>query len=81
MIKKRDQCDYSEGDYVYWGPDLEYGRIKSLKNDQFYFVVFNCNDDWENYKDYTGSLVLKSGLSPAPKPGELIDFIKNKTNK
>ena len=28
------------------------GRIKSW-NDEVVFVVYNCNQDWENYKNYT----------------------------
>lgn len=29
------------------------GRIKSW-NDEYIFVVYHCNDDWENYNNYTG---------------------------
>jgi len=39
----------------------EHGRIKSW-NDKFIFVVYKCNDDWNNYKNYTGA---------ATKPEEL----------
>jgi hypothetical protein len=35
--------------------DIENGIIKEICDDpKFMFVVFNCNDDWDNYKDYTG---------------------------
>ena len=33
------------------------GMIKALSKDPgSIFVVFNCNDDWKNFKDYTGQL-------------------------
>jgi len=37
------------------------GRIKSW-NDSFIFVVFQCDNDWENYADYTGEAVNCSNL-------------------
>jgi len=30
------------------------GIIKSLSNNMDIFVVYNCNNDWKNYQDYTG---------------------------
>jgi hypothetical protein len=33
----------------------EKGIVKSLSDDDHVFVVYNCNDDWENYADYTGA--------------------------
>lgn len=53
------------GDKVHYIPfegcsddQIENGIIK-LFNDQSLkpFVVFNCNDDWDNYKNYTGQCV------------------------
>jgi len=33
----------------------ENGIVKSVdKLDHFIFVVYKCNNDWENYKNYTG---------------------------
>lgn len=34
----------------YGNPEL--GRIKSFRDDAI-FVVFNCNNDWVNFKEYT----------------------------
>jgi len=41
--------------------DGKKGRIKSW-NDHYVFVVFHCNDDWENYADYTAEAVHPSRL-------------------
>ena len=31
------------------------GKVKSLKEDpNEVFVVFHCNNDWDNYEHYTG---------------------------
>lgn len=32
------------------------GRIKNICSDNRYaWIVYNCNDDWDNYTDYTGA--------------------------
>jgi hypothetical protein len=31
----------------------EKGRIKSW-NDEFIFVVYKCNEEWDRFQDYTG---------------------------
>lgn len=33
----------------------ENGIIKSISDQDHVFVVYNCGNDWTNYKDYTGS--------------------------
>lgn len=47
------------GDFVqyvaYEGATPEKGRIKSFSDDTHVFVVYNCNQDWDNYTDYTAS--------------------------
>ena len=35
------------------GDKKEIGMIKSW-NDKVVFVVYHCNNDWNNYIDYTG---------------------------
>lgn len=41
----------------------EPGMIKSLSSDpDAYFVVYHCNDDWEDYQNYTGALTNKRDL-------------------
>jgi len=41
---------------------LNIGRIKSW-NDEFIFVVYHCDGDWANYKDYTGCSTNPDDLS------------------
>ena len=39
------------------------GIVKGVCDDENYlFVVFNCDNDWEHYSDYTGAKTLKSLL-------------------
>lgn len=41
--------------YVDGTGGLENGIVKEVCEDtQYVFVVFNCNDDWKNFKEYTG---------------------------
>ena len=49
-----------------WG----YGKIKQW-NDRFIFVVFNCDNDWKNYADYTAEAVNPS----------LLEFVSTKKEK
>jgi hypothetical protein len=55
MIFKEQINNNLIGKYaVYTTPlKIEVGRIKSF-NDKWIFVVYNCNDDWDDYKSYTG---------------------------
>ena len=47
-----------KGDIVTYSPfsgNKQYGKVKSICDDPgFAFVVFSCNDDWDNYEQYTG---------------------------
>jgi len=52
-VSKVKSSDFEIGEYVVYGPTGERGRVKST-NDTYVFVVFKCNDDWDNYQDYTG---------------------------
>ncbi len=50
--------DLHEGDKVHctapFGKKTN-GIVKSFSGrENFAFVVYNCNQDWENYKDYSG---------------------------
>ena len=40
----------------------EKGIISSISGNNV-FVVYNCNNDWENYQDYTGALTPASALT------------------
>ncbi|MFP4661961.1 MAG: hypothetical protein ACLFPF_07220 [Halanaerobiales bacterium] len=33
----------------------EKGIIKSIPDSEHAFVVYNCNEDWDNYRDYTAA--------------------------
>jgi hypothetical protein len=41
------------------------GMVKGFHeaNKSYVFVVFNCNNDWDNYKDYTGQICDAEGLT------------------
>lgn len=47
-----------EGSRVYYTSphgSIENGIVKSINESGTHaFVVYNCNNDWDNYKDYTG---------------------------
>jgi len=66
MIRKDE---LKHGDKVYYQPDFmkehgvsENGIVKRIKDecDDAVWVVYKCNNDWENYADYTG---VKTDLS------------------
>jgi hypothetical protein len=52
------------GDKVQYGPvrnpklDRKYenGIVKELVDDEYVRVVFHCDGDWKNYKNYTSAL-------------------------
>lgn len=53
------------GDYVTYVSNNTYeiGRIKRFTEFKgFIFVVYYCNNDWDNYQDYTGILTNKDSL-------------------
>lgn len=61
----------NEGDKVHYQPEhyqdneFENGIVKHVRMkgvDCEAWVVYNCNDDWENFKDYTGALTNLSDL-------------------
>jgi len=42
----------------------ENGIVKSMhENDMLAFVVYHCDNDWKNYKDYTGAATNVSDLT------------------
>jgi hypothetical protein len=47
---------YKVGDKVHFDGGygkIENGIVKSVQSDSA-FVVYNCDNDWDNFKDYTG---------------------------
>jgi len=49
------------GCWVLYRPKNEKGRIKSY-NDKFVFVVFKCDDNWNDYQNYTGCATRREDL-------------------
>ena len=56
MININNLTDKDVGRYVIYNSfnKKERGRIKSW-NDKLIFVVYNCAEEWNNYKNYTAS--------------------------
>jgi len=67
---ERELKSFTEGQSVHYipfeGADdslKENGVVKSIGEDPNYvFVVFKCNGEWHNYKEYTGQRVKTSQL-------------------
>lgn len=52
------------GDKVtYYTPHKkEKGRVKSISDNHNTFVVYNCNEDWDNYMNYTAARTRNQDL-------------------
>jgi len=50
-----DNLNFGKGTKVTYKNEFEEekGIIKSLSGYTHAFVVYNCNNDWENYENYT----------------------------
>src|ERR1044072_345831 len=80
-----EQESFQEGDFVHYKVPhkvIENGRIKSIGHHSA-FVVNNCNDDWNRYKDYTGQATKLSELHPGwvDKNGNPIDTPKTEDSE
>jgi hypothetical protein len=55
MIKLEELTKEDIGRWVYYsdGFKMEKGRIKSW-NEEFIFVVYKCNEEWERFMEFTG---------------------------
>lgn len=66
------------------GAKKEKGRIKSW-NDKFIFVVYNCNNQWSRFEDYTAAATNPEHLQFMPDPevlqklSNIISTMENKT--
>lgn len=49
------------GRWVLYRPKNEKGRIKSY-NDKFIFVVYKCDNNWDDYQNYTGEATKRENL-------------------
>jgi len=56
-----------EGSHVYYTAPhgaIENGIVKSInESGTAAFVVYKCNEDWDNYKDYTAQHTIIGDLS------------------
>ena len=60
LLEKKD-----EGKWVIYTNSVgkkEEGKIKSW-NEKWIFVVYNCADEWDNYRDYTAAATNPNDLS------------------
>lgn len=47
-----------KGKKVHYDPEFgepENGKVKSIQNEKYAFVVYNCAGNWDDYEDYTGA--------------------------
>jgi hypothetical protein len=77
--------EIKEGSYVHYvSPHggFENGRVKSIRASTV-FVVYNCDDEWENYKQYTGAgtYIEAITLGWVDKDGKPIDTPDAKKNQ
>lgn len=61
-----DKIKFEIGDYVrhkyIFDNRISLGRIKEIKNNSHALVVFNCNNSWSEFQNYTAQLVYLSDL-------------------
>lgn len=69
--------DIKVGDKVHYKPShappnfFEKGVVKSIgRSRDSVFVVYHCNDDWDNYENYTAALTSLDDLHPDWSPEE-----------
>ena len=54
--------EFNIGDKVVYVKTNEKGIVKQVNQDTCH-VVYNCNNDWDNYAYYTGQLTKKEDLT------------------
>ena len=57
--------NFKVGEDVHYSKNeiIQNGRIKEIDYGQeTAFVVYHCNDDWDNYRNYTAALTNLSNL-------------------
>ncbi len=42
--------------------EKEKGIVKSIRDQEYVFVVYKCGGDWDNYAEYTGARTNKDNL-------------------
>ncbi len=62
MIEELNPFDL--GSFIYYGEEKQKGKIKSYNNEKkIAFVVYSCNNDWNNYLQYTAEATNYEDLS------------------
>ena len=64
MIDIKQLTDKDIGKEVFYTNGVggkEFGRLKSW-NDIWIFVVYKCDDEWDNYQDYTAAATNPKNL-------------------
>jgi len=68
LMDKTDCVEiFQEGEKVHYDPmvsgrDCVNGIIKTIRETGDIFVVYNCNNDWNHFRDYTGQLTSEHQL-------------------
>jgi hypothetical protein len=65
MIRIKNLTEADRGRWVEYRPshgETERGRIKSW-NDQFVFVIFRCDGEWNSFKDFIGAATDPNDLT------------------
>ena len=73
MMQRDDFTNSDIGQWVVYEPEHgphEKGRIKSLGSEVI-FVVYHCNDNWDNFPSYIGEATLPEDLSFTTEPEEV----------
>lgn len=70
IFLKGDRVTYNDGNK----PPVQ-GKVKS-RNDTFVFVVFNCNDEWDDFENYTAQGCNPSFLEHGWESTELLKQIR-----
>lgn len=65
MIEIKDLTELHVGKWVLYdnGFDKEKGRIKAW-NDKWIFVVYKCDNKWDEFKNYTACATDPNDLTP-----------------
>jgi hypothetical protein len=65
-----DTNNIKVGDKVHYDPLKQYNTLKKYENGivkeiidhEYIRVVYHCNNDWENYQNYTGAMTATRDL-------------------
>jgi len=61
-IKIGDKVHYNPLRYIETSRKYENGIVKEIVDQEYIRVVYHCDNDWENYKNYTGAMTATRDL-------------------